>query len=354
MNFPILSSLILLPTVGAVFILFVKSSSSKKYQSSKYVALFTSFANFLISIYLWYLFDNSIYEFQFIEEKQWLKGYVNYKVGIDGISILFILLTTLISTLCIISVNNSITSRSKEFLIAILVMESLMIGVFCSLDLVIFYLFFEGGLIPMFLIIGIWGGPRRVYSAFKFFLFTLLGSILMLVAIITIYKKEWSPITVPIYAILEGIGLGWISYSFNSLYDGIVLSAICITVSILLAMLMIYRSGLIKPTENFKLGLAAATGGIMMLYMINFVMSFFGSQMGIMSIQNASLMSIGFSLFVIVIAALNLVVDFDFIEEGAEKGAPKYMEWFGAFGLMVTLIWLYLEILRLLAKLRSR
>ena len=185
-----------------------------------------------------------------------------------------------------------------------------------------------------------------------FAIFSLIAA--LIVAIITIYKKEWSPITVPIYAILEGIGLGWISYSFNSLYDGIVLSAICITVSILLAMLMIYRSGLIKPTENFKLGVAAATGGIMMLYMINLVMSFFGSQMGIMNIQNASLMSIGFSLFVIVIAALNLVVDFDFIEEGAEKGAPKYMEWFGAFGLMVTLIWLYLEILRLLAKLRSR
>tara|TARA_B100001013_G_C24567951_1_gene425331 strand:+ start:57 stop:797 length:741 start_codon:yes stop_codon:yes gene_type:complete len=185
-----------------------------------------------------------------------------------------------------------------------------------------------------------------------FAIFSLIAA--FIVAIITIYKKEWSPITVPIYAILEGIGLGWISYSFNSLYDGIVLSAICITVSILLAMLMIYRSGLIKPTENFKLGVAAATGGIMMLYMINLVMSFFGSQMGIMNIQNASLMSIGFSLFVIVIAALNLVVDFDFIEEGAEKGAPKYMEWFGALGLMVTLVWLYLEILRLLAKLRSR
>ncbi len=205
MNFPILSSLILLPTVGAVFILFVKSSSAKKYQSSKYVALFTAFANFLISIYLWYLFDNSIYEFQFVEEKQWLKGYVNYKVGIDGISILFILLTTLISTLCIISVNNSITSRSKEFLIAILVMESLMIGVFCSLDLVIFYLFFEGGLIPMFLIIGIWGGPRRVYSAFKFFLFTLLGSILMLVAIITIY---WTSGTTDVIQLYD-LGIDW-------------------------------------------------------------------------------------------------------------------------------------------------
>jgi len=185
-----------------------------------------------------------------------------------------------------------------------------------------------------------------------FAIFSLIAA--FIVAIITMYKKEWSPITVPIYAILEGIGLGWVSYSFNSLYDGIVLSAICITVSILLAMLMIYRSGLIKPTENFKLGLAAATGGIFLLYIINLVMSFSGSQMGIMNIQNASLMSIGFSLFVIVIAALNLVVDFDFIEEGAEKGAPKYMEWFGALGLMVTLVWLYLEILRLLAKLRSR
>ena len=187
MDFPILSSLILLPLVGSLFILFVKSDSSNNYQSSKYVALFTSFVNFLISIYLWYSFDNSISEFQFIEDKQWLRGFVNYKVGIDGISILFILLTTLITPLSIISINNSISSRLKEFLIAMLVMESLMIGVFCSLDLVIFYLFFEGGLIPMFLIIGIWGGPRRVYSAFKFFLFTLLGSVLLLIAIISIY-----------------------------------------------------------------------------------------------------------------------------------------------------------------------
>ena len=187
MNFPILSSLILLPLVGSLFVLFIKDNASKNYQNSKYVALFVSFANFLISIYLWYLFDNSTSEFQFIENKQWLKGFVNYTIGIDGISILFILLTTLITPLCIISIINSITSRVKEFLIAILVMESLMIGVFCSLDLIIFYLFFEGGLIPMFLIIGIWGGERRVYSAFKFFLFTLLGSILMLIAIITIY-----------------------------------------------------------------------------------------------------------------------------------------------------------------------
>ena len=205
MDFPILSSLILLPLVGSLFILFVKSDVSNNYQSSKYVALFTSFVNFLISIYLWYLFDNSISEFQFIEDKQWLRGFVNYKVGIDGISILFILLTTLITPLSIISINNSISSRLKEFLIAILVMESLMIGVFCSLDLVIFYLFFEGGLIPMFLIIGIWGGSRRVYSAFKFFLFTLLGSVLMLVAIITIY---WTSGTTDVIQLYE-LGIDW-------------------------------------------------------------------------------------------------------------------------------------------------
>ena len=199
MNFPILSSLILLPLVGSLFILFIKDNDSKNYQNSKYVALFVSFANFLISIYLWYLFDNSTSEFQFIENKQWLKGFVNYTIGIDGISILFILLTTLITPLCIISIINSITSRVKEFLIAILVMESLMIGVFCSLDLIIFYLFFEGGLIPMFLIIGIWGGERRVYSAFKFFLFTLLGSILMLIAIITIYWTAGTTNVIQLY-----------------------------------------------------------------------------------------------------------------------------------------------------------
>jgi len=187
MDFPILSSLILLPLVGALFILISKSSDTYKFNSSKYVALFVSFVNFFISIYLWYIFDPNSTEFQFVENRLWLKGFVNYKIGIDGISILFIILSTFIAPLCIVSVNRTIKVRLKDFLIAILVMESLMIGVFCSLDLVIFYLFFEGGLIPMFLIIGIWGGSRRVYSAFKFFLFTLLGSVLMLVAIISIY-----------------------------------------------------------------------------------------------------------------------------------------------------------------------
>ena len=186
MDFPILSSLILLPLLGALFIFFSKSKSNI-HLTSKYLALFVSFANFILSLYLWHLFDPSTYEFQFLEERSWIKGFINYKVGIDGISILFIILTTFISSLCVVSVNNTIKSRLKEFLIAILVMESLMIGVFCSLDLFVFYLFFEGGLIPMFLIIGIWGGERRVYSAFKFFLYTLLGSVLMLIAIISIY-----------------------------------------------------------------------------------------------------------------------------------------------------------------------
>jgi len=186
MNFPILSSLILLPTIGAIFILFAKSSNDK-YQSSKYVALFISLANFLLSLYLWHIFDKTSVDFQFLENREWLAGFVNYKVGVDGISILFIILTTFITPICIISVNETIKHKLKEFLIAILIMETFMLGVFCSLDLVVFYLFFEAGLIPMFLIIGIWGGQRRVYSAFKFFLYTLLGSVLMLIAIISIY-----------------------------------------------------------------------------------------------------------------------------------------------------------------------
>ena len=148
--------------------------------------------------------------------------------------------------------------------------------------------------------------------------------------------------------------LGGISYFYNYLYGGIVTNAILLTIGILVSLLIAYRSGFIKATENFKLGIFAATGGIAILYIVNFIMSFFSSGLGIMSIDNASPLSIGFSVFIVIIASLNLVLDFDFIEEGAEKGAPKYMEWYGAFGLLVTLIWLYLEILRLLAKLNSR
>ncbi|MDC0416116.1 NADH-quinone oxidoreductase subunit M [Candidatus Pelagibacter sp.] len=186
MSFPIISALILLPTIGSLFLIFSKSNDQSN-STIKYVALFTSVVNFLLSIYLWFLFDETTSAFQFVEDREWLIGIVNYKVGVDGISILFVILTTFITPLCIISVNNSVKKRLRDFLIAILIMESFMIGVFCSLDLVIFYLFFEAGLIPMFLIIGIWGGPKRVYSAFKFFLYTLLGSVLMLVAIISIY-----------------------------------------------------------------------------------------------------------------------------------------------------------------------
>jgi uncharacterized YccA/Bax inhibitor family protein len=179
-----------------------------------------------------------------------------------------------------------------------------------------------------------------------------IGGIIL--AITTVFKKEWAPITVPLYAVLEGAMLGGLSYMYNSLYDGIVTNAILLTVGILVSLLIAYRSGYIKATENFKLGIFAATGGIAIVYLINFIMGFFGSGLGVMSINNTSILSIGFSIVVVIIASLNLVLDFDFIEEGAEKGAPKFMEWYGAFGLLVTLIWLYLEILRLLAKLNSR
>jgi len=187
MNFPILSAIIFIPLIGALFIFATKGEQKIVIKNSKYVAIFSSLANFLLSLFLWFSFDATISNFQFVEEKNWINGFINFRLGIDGISILFILLTTFIAPICIFSGIQSIKFKIKEFLIAILVMETLMLGVFCSLDLVIFYLFFEGGLIPMFLIIGIWGGPKRVYSAFKFFLYTLLGSVLMLVAIISIY-----------------------------------------------------------------------------------------------------------------------------------------------------------------------
>ena len=187
MNFPILSSITFLPLIGAFFIFLTKEEKNEINKGAIYVSLFTSFVNLILCIFLWFSFDNSTSEFQFVEEFSWISGFIKFKFGIDGISILFILLTSLIVPISIISCINSVETRLKEFLIALLILETFMIGVFCSLDLVIFYLFFEAGLIPMFLIIGIWGGKRRIYSAFKFFLFTLLGSVLMLVAIISIY-----------------------------------------------------------------------------------------------------------------------------------------------------------------------
>jgi len=187
MNFPILSTIVFIPLIGALFILITSGSNKNIEKNSSYVAIFTSVVNFFLSLILWYSFDTTTSNFQFIEEKKWLNNFISFRLGIDGISILFILLTTFITPICIFSGICSIKFKIKEFFIAILILETFMLGVFCSLDLVIFYLFFEGGLIPMFLIIGIWGGPKRVYSAFKFFLFTLLGSILMLIAIISIY-----------------------------------------------------------------------------------------------------------------------------------------------------------------------
>ena len=177
-----------------------------------------------------------------------------------------------------------------------------------------------------------------------------------IVAVVTIFKKEWAPVTVPIYAILQGLALGAFSKLFADIFEpGIVPQAISLTLGILIALLFAYKTKIIKVTENFKLGLFAATAGIAVVYLISFLMSFFGGTgLPIMNPANASMLSIGFSLFVVVIASLNLVMDFDFIEKGVENSAPKYMEWYSAFGLLLTLIWLYVEILRLLAKLSSR
>ena len=182
----------------------------------------------------------------------------------------------------------------------------------------------------------------------------ILGGVIggLIVAIATVFKKTWSPVTTPLYAALEGLALGGISVIFESRYPGIVSQAVFLTFGTLGALLLAYRSGLVKATENFKLGVVAATGGIALLYLISFVLGFFGVSVPL--IHSSGTWGILFSLFVVVIAALNLVLDFDFIETGVERGAPKYMEWYGAFGLLVTLVWLYLEILRLLAKMQSR
>jgi uncharacterized YccA/Bax inhibitor family protein len=171
-------------------------------------------------------------------------------------------------------------------------------------------------------------------------------------ALITAFKKEWSPVTAPLYAIIEGFFLGSISAIYNARFEGIVLQAVMLTFGIMFALLFAYRSGMIKATENFKLGVTAATGGIFLIYLATMALGFFG--INIPYIHESGIIGIGFSLFVVVIASLNLVLDFDFIETGVEAGAPKYMEWYGAFGLMVTLVWLYLELLRLLSKLQSR
>ena len=171
-------------------------------------------------------------------------------------------------------------------------------------------------------------------------------------AMITIFKKTLAPVTAPIYALFEGLLLGGISALFDVQYQGIVFQAVALTFGTMGVLLAAYMTGLIRATENFKLGVVAATGGIAVFYLISLVLRMFGIE--IPMIYGNGLIGIGFSVFVVIIAALNLVLDFDFIEKGADAGAPKYMEWYAAFGLLVTLIWLYLEILRLLAKLNSR
>ena len=180
------------------------------------------------------------------------------------------------------------------------------------------------------------------------------GILAVIFMFLIFFNKKLIVYLAPLYAICQGIVMGMFSYYFNTLYEGIAITAISYTFCILFGLLSIYRLGLIKPSENFKLGVGAATFGIMLIYAADFIMGYFGSGIPINDINNSSMTSIGFSVFVIIIASMNLVVDFDFIEEGAEKGAPKYMEWYGAFGLMVTLIWLYFEILKLLAKMNSR
>lgn len=173
-----------------------------------------------------------------------------------------------------------------------------------------------------------------------------------IVALVTVFKKQWAGVTAPLYALFEGLVLGGISSLMEARYPGIVIQAVGLTFGTLFGLLFAYRSGMIKATENFKLGVVAATGGIALVYLATMLLGFFNIRMPY--IHESGLIGIGFSLFVVVIAALNLVLDFDFIEKGAAQGAPKFMEWYAAFGLMVTLIWLYIEILRLLSKMRSR
>ena len=182
---------------------------------------------------------------------------------------------------------------------------------------------------------------------------TIAGSLIGLVfALITIFKKTWAPITAPLYALAKGFALGGISAMYEAQFGGITIQAVTLTFATMFGLLFAYKTGIIKPDKNFMLMVFAGTFAIFALYLVNFIMMFFGTSIGF--IHSNGLFGIGFSLLVVCIAALNLVLDFDYIEQGAENNAPKYLEWYGAFSLMVTLIWLYLEILRLLSKLRSR
>ncbi len=188
-DWPLLSIVIFLPLVGAAFILLVRGEEELVARNGRNVALWTTLITFVVSLLLWTGFDNSTAAFQFVEKKAWISDGIAYHLGVDGISMLFVILTTFLMPLCILASWRAIDTRVKEYMVAFLVLETTMVGVFCALDFVVFYLFFEGGLIPMFLIIGVWGGPRRVYATFKFFLYTLLGSVLMLLAILYMYLQ---------------------------------------------------------------------------------------------------------------------------------------------------------------------
>ncbi len=183
----ILSLITFLPAAGALLILLVQGEEGVVARNARWIALWTTLITFALSLYIWWNFDASTSAFQFVQKTEWLGGAIAYHMGVDGISMLFVILTTFLMPACILASWKSIETRVREYMIAFLVLETLMIGVFCALDLVLFYLFFEGGLIPMFLIIGVWGGKRRIYASFKFFLYTLLGSVLMLLAIMAMY-----------------------------------------------------------------------------------------------------------------------------------------------------------------------
>ena len=191
---------------------------------------------------------------------------------------------------------------------------------------------------------------RDITNVAPLMMIGLIGG--FIVAMVTTFKKQWSPVTAPIYALLEGLVLGGLSAMLELRYPGIAIQAVSLTFGTLFVLLIAYRSGWIQVTQKFRLGVIAATGGIFVFYMLEMILGFFGVQF--MSVNGNGVIGIGFSLIVVAIAALNLVLDFDFIEQGVQYGAPRYMEWYGAFGLLVTLVWLYMEILRLLSKIRQR
>ena len=188
-NWPVLTIVTFLPLVGVLFLALVRGNDDVAKRNIRVISLVTTVVTFLVSLLIWARFDPSTAGFQMVEKSSWLGGLFNYSMGVDGISVAFVILTTFLMPFCILASWDSVQTRVREYMIAFLVLETLMIGVFTALDLMLFYVFFEAGLIPMFIIIGVWGGPRRVYASFKFFLYTLLGSVLMLIAMLTMYYE---------------------------------------------------------------------------------------------------------------------------------------------------------------------